>query len=134
MNITHQQNNPVDLPPAFPPRSGTNSVRAIGWVLIVAGPCLSVAMLIAAGTLADTIHHYLRPVSHTHWNGGSEFTRLVYGLYGVVFLLGIAIFAGGIYQARTGRRHPVIVGIGLVLAAVTACLVYGVISAPSTSL
>lgn len=134
MNTTHTQTDSVNFPPALPPPPGSKSVRAIGWILMVVGPCLSATMLLAAGTLFDTIHHFGRPVSPTHWHGGPEFTRLSYGLFGAVFLLGIAIFAGGVYQARTGRRHPVIVGIGLLLAAVAACCVYGVITAPSTSL
>lgn len=134
MNTTRLQTDLINSPSAFPSPSGSKSVRAIGWVLMLVGPCLSLAMLCAAGTLFDTIHHLARPVSPTHWQGGPEFTGLSYALFDAVFLLGITIFTGGVYQARTGRRHPVIVGIVLLLAAVTAGCVYSIISTPSASL
>ncbi len=122
----------TDLPTADS-QASSSAVRAVGWALVVIGPCLSLAMAAVVGSLADTIYHVGRPAGPTRWHGGPEFTRVAFELFGVVFLLGIGIFTGGVYQVRTGRRHPVLVGIVLVLAAVMAYLVCTVILAPPTS-
>ncbi len=111
-----------------PPESGR--IRAVGWVLIVLGPGLSAAMALAARELygASTLARLTgRPV---RWHGSPEFTRTAFELFGAVFLIGVAVFLGGVYQVRTGRRHRVLVVFTLGLAAVTAYLVCSVIAQP----
>ena len=128
MKMTPTQTTSPHAPP-LDRQPNPKTVRALGWVLMFIGPCLSIMMLVVAGSLFDTIYHLGRPAGLSRWHGGPAFTRLVFELFGAVFLLGIAIFAGGWYQVRAGRRHPVLVGIVLVLAAATAYLGFALISA-----
>lgn len=112
-----------------PPNQG--KVRAIGWVLIFAGPGLSLAMASAAQTMYGTMVSDRLTGRPTHWHGSPGLARMGAGLFGAVFLLGIVIFLGGIYQVRTGRRNPVLVVLALGLFAVAACLTFFVASGPS---
>ena len=110
-----------DTPPPLPQRAGGQSpkvVRALGWVLMVIGPCLSAGMAALSIYLFSTISRQDQYSGGERWNGSPGFTHVVYELFGSIFVLGLVIFAAGLYQARTGRRSMVLVVLTLLVAAV----------------
>jgi hypothetical protein len=120
----------ASIPPILPPRTDGQSPRAvrnIGWLLIVLGPSLSVGMAVISYNLYSAIVTQDLPGASSRWHGGPEFTRTAFELFAAVFALGWTIFAGGLYQVRTGRRHPVLVALVLIVAAIIAYLVYKII-------
>ena len=132
-------NSSLDLaastnPPLLPGRQSPKTIRALGWVLMVLGAGLSVSMAVSAWYLFVTITFYKQSGAHGHWNGGLEFTRLTFELFGAVFVCGLLVMTGGCYQASTGRRHPVLIALLLPVAGAIVYFVYGILSAPQTSL
>ena len=102
--------NTVQLPPSLPvaPANGvlgTRANRIRGWLLIIIGLGLSVAMVVIAANLYQTIAFPNLPGNHSRWHGSPEFTRMTFELFGTIFLFGLACFGSGTLQAITGRRH-----------------------------
>ncbi len=99
--------HPTSRPPLHPAR---------GWLLIVLGTGLSVAMAVLSYVIHQTILRNGEPGSHSHWNGSPEFTRTVFELFGTVFAFGLVALASGIYILRTRRISRVLGGIMVALA------------------
>lgn len=133
MNIQPSSPVPLNQPTPFN-RQSPKTVRNIGWVLILFGSGLSVAMAASAFYLSNTIVFNKQSGPHSHWNGGPEFTRTTFELFGSIFLLGILSVTGGGYQVSTGRRHPVLVALVFPVAGAVAYFGYCIISAPHPAL
>lgn len=80
----------------------------MGWVRFVIGLLLSVGIAFLAFHLHDLVLHGNDPGSRSHWKGGPAFTRVVFELFGVIFLFGLTAMTAGLYQVRHGRPHPII--------------------------
>lgn len=98
------------------------------------GIALSSCMAVLSFVLYETILHNSDPGQHAHWRGGADFTRTTFELFGAIFAFGFAAVIAGIYQARTGRRHPLLVAVVVLLVLVIGYLAYGIISAPPQNL
>ena len=120
---------PADQPPLH--LVGARKVRALGWLLIVLGPCLSVGTVVIASSLHQTIVHGNDPGARSHWNGSPELTRMAFELFGAVFLFGLVALAAGVFQVGTGRRNRVLLVFMLLVVAAMFYLGYGVYMAAS---
>ena len=99
--------NTVSRPPVHPAR---------GWLLI----CLGVGLSGGIAYIASVIHHLIvrngAPGSTSHWNGSAEFTRVVFELFGTVFVFGLVSIAAGLYILRTRRISRLLGAIMVLLA------------------
>ena len=87
-------------------------------------------MAVIAFSLHATIVHGSDPGARSHWNGGPEFTRTMFELFGAVFLFGLVALAAGVFQVSTGRRSRVSVTLMLLVVAAIIYLGYGILSTP----
>lgn len=94
------------------------SNRARGWVLIILGPFLCVAMAVVAFTIWRTIHFQGQLGSTSRWNGSPAMTARTFQLFGTIFVFGLVCLAAGIFQIRTGRRNVIFLVTLLVLVGV----------------
>jgi len=78
--------------------------------------------------LSWTIAHNNEP-GHSHWRGSQQFTKLVFELFGTIFLFGIVSFIGGCLQLRSGRPSWPIIIISLGLVAVMCFLGWQIVEA-----
>ena len=92
--------------------------RTRGWLLIVLGVMLSIAMAVLSSYLWRTIHHPGRPGGVSRWTGSAEMTARTYQLFGTIFVFGLVCLATGIFQVRTGRRNIIAVVLLLLLVGV----------------
>jgi hypothetical protein len=97
---------------------GTKGTRGAGWVLVILGPLLSVAMAVIAFFLWRTIHYPGQLGNTTRWTGGPEMTARTFQLFCTIFFFGLGCILAGIFQIRTGRRSIVLVVIMLLLVGV----------------
>ncbi len=113
---------PPSTPLVAPPVSGRSpaTVRAMGWVLIVIGPFLSVAMVALAVLMSSLVNRpRLHSLSSSGYTGGHTLLVETFGLFGLLFVFGLVSLAEGIYQVRHSRQsRPLLVLFFLVLAAI----------------
>src|SRR5450432_804150 len=100
----------------------TKSNRARGWVLIILGPMLCVAMAVIPFTIWRTIHYQGQLGSTSRWNGSAEMTARTFQLFGTIFIFGLVCLGAGIFQLRTGRRNMIFLVALLVLVGVMILL------------
>lgn len=98
------------------------SNRARGWLLIVLGLMLSIAMAGLSLFLWRTIHYQGRLGGTARWTGSAEMTARTFQLFGTIFAFGLVCLATGIFQIRTGRRNLAFVVLMLLLAGVMILL------------
>lgn len=91
-------------------------IRALGWLLLVLGPGLSIAMAALWFWLSGVIRQDHLAGSTEHWRGGPEFTHLVFGLFGSIFVFGLITTAAGVYQVSQSRRSPWLIAAMLLAA------------------
>src|SRR6266851_537212 len=60
------------MDPNSPPEAKGN--RARGWILVVLGPVLSIAMAVISFYLWQIIYHPGQPGGHSRWTGSHEMT------------------------------------------------------------
>ena len=96
----------------------TRVPRAAGWVLVILGPSLSIAMAVISFYLWRTIHYQGQLGSTSRWNGSPEMTARTFQLFGTIFVFGLVCLAAGIFQLRTGRRNVTFLVLLLVLVGV----------------
>ncbi len=104
------------MEPNISPEARSN--RARGWVLIVLGPMLCLAMAVISFSIWRTIHFQGQLGSTSRWNGSAEMTARTFQLFGTIFVFGLVCVGAGIYQLRTGRRNLIFVVALLVLVGV----------------
>ena len=94
-------------------------VRTMGWVAVVLGVLLSVGM----AALMVVVGGLFRGPGFT---GDASMVAFVYGVLGLILLLGIASAATGTWQVRRGTRNPRMAAAVLMLglAYVVALAVY----------
>ena len=85
------------------PAARSNRLR--GWVLIVVGPLLSLAMAGLWVYLWRTIHLSGQSGATARWTGSAQMTARTFQLFGTIFAFGLVCLATGIFQVKTGRRH-----------------------------
>ena len=87
------------------PSPKVRSNRTRGWLLIVIGPLLSVAMAGLSFYLWRTIHYPGQLGGTSRWTGSAEMTARTFQIFGAIFAFGIVCLATGIFQVKTGRRN-----------------------------
>lgn len=117
-------------PPPMPPNLDTRRPAgpARGWLLVVLGTFLSGSMAFLTNWLHQAILHNGEPGARSHWTGGAEFTRTVYGLFGSVFVFGLVAIAAGVYILRTRRISRALAVVMGVVALVMIYLGYTIIT------
>lgn len=108
------------------------AMKPLGWLSVVAGTGLCLAMLGIGGYLYTLILHRDDPGAHSRWTGSPEFTRLVFELFGAVFLFGLLAAVAGAYQIRHGRPDRFLAAGLFLLLAVMFYLGYGILSVRPT--
>ena len=103
--------------PVSPPvdAAGEKSVRALGFLLVVLGMGLAAGTALIAFVISNAIAHGGQPGVRTRWNGNPDLTRVTFQIFAALFLFGLDALAAGIYQVRTGRRNPWLIGIMVLL-------------------
>ncbi len=97
------------------PTPETKSNRTRGWLLIVIGAMLSLAMAAISFFLWRAIHYPGQSGGTSRWTGSTEMTARTFQLFGTVFIFGLVCVATGIFQVRTGRRNGIAVALLLLL-------------------
>lgn len=94
-------------------------VRILGWVLVVTGAFLVVFMGAITYMLAGIVYHSAEPDAHARFTGSPQMATFIFGLFGLIILIGFASLVSGIWQVRYGRpnRKLMIIspGLGLLL-------------------
>ena len=106
------------------------SLKFMGWLSVVTGTGLAAAMV----GIAYILHGVVTgggSGGHPRWTGGPEFTRLVFELFGAVFLFGSTAVAAGIFQLRRNRQNRGLAALMFGLLAVMFYLGYRVLTASS---
>ena len=102
---------------------------ARGWLLIVIGSLLSVAMALLTVFFGWTIaSKESGPV--THWTGSHEMTRHVFELFVTIFVFGLVAVIAGVFQLRRGRVNQLAVVIMLILLGMIFVTGYRIIILP----
>ena len=96
-------------------------MKFMGWLSVVTGTALAGGIGFIAYYLHGVVTHAGDPGGRTRWTGGPEFTRLVFELFGAVFVFGLAAVVAGAYQIRRGRQHR---GLAAVMFAVLVAMFY----------
>lgn len=96
-----------------------SSIKRLGWVLVVIGTFLAVAMCVVAWQTAPTMLQPGKTIDGTRFTGSAEMGRMALMLFGAVGLFGVLGIAEGVYQIRTGQRNKwLLMGLFGVLAVV----------------
>src|SRR5882724_5406049 len=96
--------------------------RVLGVMLIVIGLFLALTMGGLTVFFASLMVHSGSPGSTGSFTGTPEQATAIFGLFGVIFAIGLTSLVGGIYQIKYGRRSLLIqiftfVLVGLVVLA-----------------
>ena len=100
-----------------------------GWLLVVLGVGLSAGMAYLSYVIHQLILRNGEPGSTSHWHGSVEFTRVVFELFGTVFVFGLVAVAAGVYILRTRRISRVLGVIMALLGLVMGYLGYAIMHA-----
>jgi hypothetical protein len=98
------------------------SVRSRGWVLIVIGAALAIFMGVVIFNQAINVYHSGEPGARVRFTGGTGMLWLMFGAMGLVFSLGIACIANGIWQVLYGKRNSNMASILLGMFALLAVI------------
>ena len=80
-------------------------IRVLGVMLIVIGIFLTLMMGGLAVFFAGLMLHVGVPESTGNFTGTPEQAAIIFGLFGVIFAMGLTSIVGGIYQVRHGKRN-----------------------------
>ena len=104
--------------------------RARGWVLVILGPVLSLAMAVIAFYLWRVIHYQSLPGSTSHWTGSHAMTVNTFSLFATIFVFGLLCTGAGAFMIRTGRRNVIFLVLILVLFGLMFYFGNGVMQSP----
>jgi hypothetical protein len=94
-------------------------VRTLGWVALACGVFLVLLMGAVTYFLYPTLSRPGVDMGEAgRWAGTAEQARMVLNLFYLIIALGALAIVGGIVQIRSGRRHPAVVVLTLLGAAV----------------
>lgn len=101
------------------------SVRITGIILVVLGSSLAIFMASLFIWAKEMIDRAGTPGINARFNGTREEALMMFGLFGIVMFLGVAVTLGGIWQIIFARRNKIIIwivllgGLALIIAAVS---------------
>jgi hypothetical protein len=97
------------------PTPEAKSNRTRGWLLVVIGLILSIAMAGLSLFLWRTIHLPGQLGGTSRWTGSAEMTARTFQLFGTISVFALVCLTSGIFQIRTGRRNMTTVVVLLLL-------------------
>lgn len=83
----------------------SSTIRRSGWVLVCTGSFL---ILLMAGLTVIMANIMLNPGdsrTSSHFTGTSQDAMFMFGVFGLVFAIGFASLAAGIWQVKYGKRN-----------------------------
>ena len=92
--------------------------RARGWLLVILGPVLSLAMAGISFYLWRIIKFPGQPGSPSRWTGSHEMTVNTFSLFATIFVFGLVCTGAGVSMIRTGRKNMIFVVAIIVLVGV----------------
>ena len=103
------------------------TVRRLGWLLIVLGLALSVGMAVIGVNLRDTVLHS-GEAGHGTYTGTHQMAVDMFTLFAVIFIFGLLSVANGIWQAMRSRHNNLLRAPMLIAFAIIAYYAYSMIS------
>ena len=97
-------------------------LRVLGWIQIGVGTVLALAMTGVMVVVAQIIRHSDDPGATERFDGDAFDAAALFGLLGVVLLIGLVSIASGAWQIRYGTRNPTLVRAVLALGAAFVAL------------
>jgi hypothetical protein len=111
------------------PTPAAKVVRMRGWLGIVLGSSLTIVIPVIAARLASIVMHP-DELGQPRWTGSHDFTAHVFELFATIFVFGLVVLAGGVFQLRRGRNSRLAITFLIVLVVVMLFLVLQIASAP----
>lgn len=90
------------------PQKGAKSpaaLRALGVVLMVLGGLLMGGMAVLSWVMYGVIQSSSDPRASTKFTGSESDMVFMFGIFGLVFFIGLTAFAAGIWQIVFGKRN-----------------------------
>ena len=111
------------------PTPAAKVVRVRGRLGIVLGSSLIIGIPVIAARLASIV---MNPdeLGKPRWTGSHDFTAHVFELFATIFVFGLVVLAGGVFQLRRGRNSRLAMTFLIVLVVVMLFLVLQIGSAP----
>jgi magnesium-transporting ATPase (P-type) len=116
------------MDPNSPPEAKGN--RGRGWMLVVLGPVLSIAMAVISFYLWRIIYYPGQPGGHSRWTGSHEMTVNAFSLFATIFVFGIVCTGAGAFMIRTGRKNIVLIVVIVLLGGVMIYFGNGIMQTP----
>ena len=111
------------------PTPAAKVVRVRGWLGIVLGSSLIIGIPVIAARLASIVMHP-DELGKPRWTGSHDFTAHVFELFATIFVFGLVVLAGGVFQLRRGRNSRLAMTFLIVLGVVMLLLFLQIGSAP----
>ena len=105
------------------PNRTPKQVRRLGWVLVGIGTFLVVFMAGVSLVVGRIIARSGNPEAGTRFTGDTSDAAIMFGVFGVIALFGLAAVTAGASQIRHGRTNARLVGVALALGG--ALFVFG---------
>jgi hypothetical protein len=103
------------------PQKGMKSpatLRALGVVLVVLGGALMGGMAVLSWVMYGVIQNSSDPRASTKFTGSESDMLFMYGIFALVFFIGLTAFTAGLWQVIFGRRNLILVWIMLALGGI----------------
>lgn len=102
------------------PQKGMRSpgaLRALGVVLVVLGGALMAGMAVLSWVMYGVITN-TDPRASTKFTGGESDILFMFGIFALVFFIGLTAFVAGLWQVVFGKRNLILVWIMLGLGGI----------------
>lgn len=97
-------------------------VRAMGWVLVVVGTLLTGGMAYLTAYVMGVVAQSDDPLARVRFTGDAGDQAFMFGVFGLVMLIGVVSLAAGVWQIRTGTTNSRLVVVMLMLASLFALI------------
>jgi len=77
----------------------------LGWFLVVIGIFLALMMGGLTILIAGLAHNSGAPGAPANFKGAQSQVAIIFGVFGVIFAIGMTSVIGGIYQIKYGKRN-----------------------------
>jgi len=103
------------------PQKGIKSpatLRALGVVLVVLGGALMAGMAVLSWVMYGVIQSSSDPRASTRFTGSESDMMFMFGIFALVFFIGLTSFVAGLWQVIFGKRNLILVWIMLGLGGI----------------